>query len=416
MQKSIISSKIKGSISAYPSKSHFQRALICSIFASGTSTFNNIPFSLDSLIALNGIKTLGADFKIQGNSIDIKREKINSDLTFNLGESGFCSRVFPIVSSVFDGKKVFVLSDNIQRRIIEEIPIIFNSLGLKYEVIKNKLIVYGKIQKNEINLDSVKSSQYLSGLLIALPYLNQNISIKSENLNSKYYINLTLDVLKDLNISVKNHEYHEFDISDCNIYEPVKLKIEGDWSGAANFLVAGAIAGEISISGLNLNSKQPDRVIIKLLKKIGATVKLNPKSVTISRNNLKAFKFDASDYPDLIPALIPLALNCDGKSIILGVDRLINKETNRLQELIKSYSKLGAKMKYEQNKLYIFHSKLKGGNVNAKNDHRLAMSYSIAALNSKNPVNIECVESVMKSYPTYWDDFESIREENEHIR
>jgi 3-phosphoshikimate 1-carboxyvinyltransferase len=416
MLKSITSSKINGCISAYPSKSHFQRALICSFLASGTSRLNNIPFSLDSLVALNGIKALGADIEIHKTSIDIKRDKINSDIRLNLGESGFCSRVFPILTSIFDGRKVFILSEIIQRRMMDEIPIVLNDLGIKYEVNKNKLIVNGKIQKRELNLDSMKSSQYLSGLLISLPYLNQSFVIKSENLKSKYYIDLTLDVLRDFNISIQNNDYKEFTISDQNIYKPVNLIIEGDWSGASNFLVAGAIAGEISVSGLNFRSKQPDRIIIKLLKKIGAIVKFKQKVVTVSKNNLKAFKFDASDYPDLIPALIPLALNCDGKSTIFGVDRLINKESNRLAELIKSYRKLGAKIKYEQNKLLILHSNLKGGNVNAKNDHRLAMSYSIAALNCLKPINIECVESVMKSYPTYWDDFEKIRNENELFR
>ena len=180
--------------------------------------------------------------------------------------------------------------------------------------------------------------------------------------------------------------------------------MERDWSSAANFFILGAIRGDVSIKDLDVNSKQPDKIIYDFLKKLKIDIVHNKKKIEIKKSNITEFNFDATDYPDLIPPLVVLALNSTGCCYITGIHRLLNKESNRRDALLEEFTKLGANIKFDlQNDRFIINpGELSSGSVNSHNDHRIAMALGIAAVSSGKNINIINANSVSKSFPDFW--------------
>lgn len=184
--------------------------------------------------------------------------------------------------------------------------------------------------------------------------------------------------------------------------------MEGDWSGASFLLTAGALGGSVTMTGLDTNSPQADRKMIEALMAAGASVKMIGDSVEVAKKDLKAFDFDATHCPDLFPPLVALACNCKGTTILTGVERLIHKESNRAMVLEKEFSSLGAVIRIDGNRMEIEGAKLKGGTIDAHNDHRIAMAGAVAAINAEKDVTIRGYECVAKSYPDFFEDFSKI--------
>jgi 3-phosphoshikimate 1-carboxyvinyltransferase len=253
-------------------------------------------------------------------------------------------------------------------------------------------------------IDGSLSSQFLTGLLMALPAAEKDSVIKVKNLTSKKYIDMTIEVLKNFCIDVENNGYEEFIIKGNQSYKAGKIEIEGDWSCAAFMLCAGAIAGDVIIRGLNLDSSQADKEIITALKQCGADVNIGKDFVQVSKKNLNGFEFDADDCPDLIPPLAALAVHCKGESIIKGADRLKSKESNRGDTLKSEFEKLCGIIRIDNNRMIINGSDITGGKINSHGDHRIAMACAIASLNGSGRVAIENAECVNKSYNTFFND------------
>jgi 3-phosphoshikimate 1-carboxyvinyltransferase len=214
-------------------------------------------------------------------------------------------------------------------------------------------------------------------------------------------------------VVIHDNEFGEFYIQGGQHYKPCACEVEGDWSGAAFFLVAGAIAGSIKVKGLNLLSYQADRAVIKAIVSAGAQVEMKDDCIIVTKDKLRAFDFDASDCPDLFPPLVALGTGCVGTSVVYGVDRLKYKESNRATALVEEFSKIGISINVFGDRMEISGGNVKGGIVDSHNDHRIAMACAIAALRGESDVFIEKPDCVSKSYPLFFEDLNSVKVKNE---
>ncbi len=408
--KFLAKQKIKGEITAPNSKSHFIRlvagALLCNL-ESEISYFN---LSNDSNSALRIIENLGAEVSITSTKILIKGGLNLRTEKLNCGESGLVFRMFSVIAAL--SEKSFEISGvgSLLTRPVGKISKELQKLGLNCKT-KNDyppLKVIGKIKNNIIEVDGSESSQFLSGLLFVMPILSNNSVIKVRNLKSKPYIDLTIETLKQFGVEVKNNLYKEFLIQKKQIYKPVKTLVEGDWSGAAFFAVAGAIGGEITIKGLKNNSTQADIKIIEALQKAGAELEFTKNNLVVRKAKLEAFEFDAEHCPDLFPPLAVLAANCSGISKIKGVKRLFTKESNRAYTLKDEFYKLGINIDVKDDTMFVEGGIIKGGNTKSHNDHRIAMALAIMSINSTGEIYVENFEAISKSYITFYKDFKTI--------
>jgi 3-phosphoshikimate 1-carboxyvinyltransferase len=271
-----------------------------------------------------------------------------------------------------------------------------------------KLVKKYNDKTDRIKTKANKSSQFLSGLLLALPLLKEGTTIEVEDATSLPYIDLTMNIMEEFGFQIANDNYQKFYLKSQIDIDYLILNSEADWSSASYLLVAGAISGNIKLKGLELQSKQADKSILEVLKQVGANVIIDSESIIVSKNQLNSFEYDATNSPDLIPALVALAINCKGKSIIKGIHRLINKESNRLESLYYEYRKLNCKIEIFEDSFIVEKSNILGGLVNSYNDHRIAMSLAIAGLNASPSIIIEDAECVSKSYPNFFEDLKLI--------
>jgi len=271
----------------------------------------------------------------------------------------------------------------------------------------------GPLHPKNITVDGSLSSQFLTGLLFAFAKsCTAPVSITVKDLSSRPYIDLTISVLKSFGFRIENQNYEIFSIFPREPLQAhsIKYTVEGDWSNAAFLLVAGAIAGEITLKGADLNSCQGDKNIMEALYDCGAEVKIHNNEITVKKNELKAFEFDATHCPDLFPPLVSLAAYCKGKTIIKGVNRLLFKESNRAISLRDEFKKMNVDVELNGDLMMIKGSKeIKGAKVSSHNDHRIAMATAIAALAGKGNTIIENAEAVKKSYPDFYKDLKAIK-------
>jgi 3-phosphoshikimate 1-carboxyvinyltransferase len=232
-----------------------------------------------------------------------------------------------------------------------------------------------------------------------------------EDAVSTPYIDMTIDTAERFGVEIMHNkgDYSEFFIEGGQKYKATDIAIEGDWSGASTMLVAGAIAGEVTIKNISTLSRQADTAICRALERAGAGIIIEHDAITISKRELRAFEFDATNSPDLFPALAALAAAAEGESRIIGTSRLRHKESDRAETLRQEYEKLGIEIDIsEDNVMKIRGGEIQPAEVFSHNDHRIAMSLAASALRCKGEVNITAAECVEKSYPEFFDDLDSI--------
>ena len=413
MNKIINPFKYNGSIKINSSKSIFQRALAISCFSKSEFTIVGDYNNEDTTTAIQICKKIGLDIKINKNELKVSGNisKNLENIEINSRESGLSTRIFSVLLSSFFSQTKINIEGTAKNRKFD-----FSSLerlGIKINNSQESILIDGKIKSGIIKLNNQNTSQLLSALLITMPFLNGDSEIICKNLVSKNYVDITLEMLKNLGINILNKSYERFIIKGNQKLKKNKIVVEGDWSSAAFHFVGAAISGKVDIYGLNINSSQGDKEIINVLKKCGSKIKINNSYISVLKDKLIPFVFDATDYPDLFPPLIVLASCCEGDSIINGVDRLINKESNRALSLKKEFSKLGVDINQENNSFRITGKDFLDANeVSSHLDHRIAMSLSIAAIKCKNPITINNSEVVNKSYSRFFEDLEKIAQFN----
>jgi 3-phosphoshikimate 1-carboxyvinyltransferase len=280
-------------------------------------------------------------------------------------------------------------------------------LGVKIKSKNGKIpmIIQGPLKPDNIEVDGSLSSQFLTGLLMAYGAVAENKSIKVNNLKSKPYIDLTLAVMKDFGVDVENRDYKEFLFKLHGAsYRETTYTVEGDWSGSAFLLVAGAIAGNITVKGLDVFSTQADKAVLQALMDCGAGISIKPSHIELRTLPLKAFHFNATDCPDLFPPLVALAACCNGTTSIEGARRLTHKESNRALTLQEEFGKMGIEIALQDDLMLIKGGAgIKAARVHSRHDHRIAMACAVAGLKAKGDVVIEEADAIDKSYPDFYE-------------
>jgi len=410
MKKIIHPGKYVGEINAPASKSYLQRAIALAVLSNQTVLDGYEP-SKDADAAISIAKELNSKIEIKGSKLVIQGgDFFHKKLVVNCNESGLSTRMFSVIASLSDQEFIISGKGSLLKRPMNIIVDALTKFGKTVESNNGflPLRITGKMKAGEVNIDGSESSQLLSGLLIALPFLNENSIVKVENPVSIPYIKMTLAILSDFGIEIIQSDFKKFSIKGNQLVKTKNYKVEGDWSGAAFHLVAGAIGGAVDVYNLNSNSFQADAKIVEALKKCGATVLVDDEKISVTKNKLIAFKFDATDCPDLFPPLAVLAACCECRSEIIGVSRLKNKESDRGKTIQSEFKKLGIEIEIHGNSMFINGGKVNGGKVESHNDHRIAMALAILGLVADDAVEIDGAEAVEKSYPKFFDDFEKL--------
>ncbi|MFA6677984.1 MAG: 3-phosphoshikimate 1-carboxyvinyltransferase [Acholeplasmataceae bacterium] len=400
-------SKLSGSIYIVPSKSLMHRALIAASLADGESTIYNPLYAIDTLQTIEGLKGLGVLFETRLDKIGVLGGEIRHvGKQINARESGSTLRFLIPVSTITGEKETFLLGDSLARRPMKPFEDIFKEKGLFYEQKDNTITCKGPLIPGDYIVPGDVSSQFISGLLFALPLLKDDskIVIKGDY-ESKSYVDMTIDVLKRFNIKIEERKKVLY-IRGNQKYIPTDFVIEGDYSQAASFLVANALGHEIKLKGLPEKSLQGDKAILGFLKDYGCDISIGD-SITLKkvRPTPENLVFDISNSPDLGPILFALAALSDEKIIIKGIKRLRYKESDRVKAMTDNLELLGSKFEVEDNQITFYPSVLKGGiTVNSFNDHRIAMSLAIIATVLEDGLIIEGADAVSKSYPTFFED------------
>lgn len=389
------------------SKSEFLRACLIALL-NNKFIIENIPNSEDAAAAINILKEY-SNCTFYEKRLLVENIRRNNDFHFHCGESAFLARSLVATSAVMGWDAKITACGSLSYR---KLPDIFDFLkrnDIKFEGNSPflPLTMYKSNIQNPIELDASQSSQLLSGLLIANAFAKEHFVIRCSNYVSKGYVALTLNMLEKVGI-IYQYNGNEFYLSNKSNIETNLVTVTGDWSAAAFLMAAGLTSGKVEISNLDPNSFQPDKIFLDFIIEHGLNCSVEKKSkykVICEKSIIPPFVFDAPDYPDLIPPLVVLAINAEGKSTIKGIHRLLNKESNRASALLEEFAKVGAKIAISDNSFIIEGSQLDGGAASARNDHRIAMSLAVAAINSKSGIVLDNPACVNKSFPDFWEIF-----------
>ena len=414
MDKSVSAGSIRGTIAPPSSKSYAQRAIALALLAEGRSILRNIEFCKDTRSALKCIEALGAKVEyIDDSTIAIEGGLKPQSSTLNVGESGLATRLFTPIASLNPTPITIEGEGTLLYRPMTMMIEPLRQLGVQVRDGGGFLPieVQGPMHGGDITVDGSVSSQFITGLLLALPLAQEDTTLHVTSPVSIPYIDMTIETARLFGVEIMHNEgdYTQFFIEGRQQYTPADIAIEGDWSGAATLLVAGAIAGEVTVKNISTLSKQADTAICHALERAGAGLIIEQDSITVSKRKLRGFEFDATNAPDLFPALAALAAAAEGESVIIGTDRLRHKESDRAETICHEYEKLGIEVDIsEKNIMRIRGGEILPATTYSHNDHRNAMSIAISALRCQGEVVIENAECVEKSYPTFFEDLESI--------
>ena len=406
MKKLITASRLSGKINIPSSKSDSQRALLAAALSRGISTLSNVGQSDDEQHMLKCIQSLGAEVRVDQEKVTIQGiTHFANQLDLNCGESGLGLRLLTSICAAHKGTHRITGEGSILVRdhffFEQYFPVM--DVNVTSNEGKLPLEIVGQLTSGKYTVDGSQSSQYISGLLMAFPLLSGDTELIVEDLKSKPYVDMTIAALKAFGIQIEEEGNHYF-IRGNQTYLPTNYTIESDWSSASYWLVAAALGHEIEIGGLNLQSKQADLSMLQALKNANCHVHSSGDLIRVDGTERKAFIFDATDCPDLFPALVALAAGCNGVSNISGVHRLKNKESDRGCVLQQEYTKLGLKIEIQGDEMIILgNRKLHGGTVDSHNDHRIAMCLGITATLIHDQVELLNADAVSKSYPRFWE-------------
>ncbi len=418
------------------SKSHAQRAIIAAIYSRGKSILENFQPCNDSAAALEVARQLGCRVEESNMQVTIEspgaeaiKNSLGERVTLHPGESGLLTRLLiPMACYFAYGQKrtveISAEGSLLTRDITATVEAVenagFNCIARREEG-KSGLFMPCAISgreaelPEEIIIDGRTSSQIISGFLMALPLFKRAVGINSFSVASMPYILLTESVLEEFGIKVNSlpeREGFRWQFSGREEYKAKEVMLQSDWSSAAYFLVAEAIrqslkigiakGGELSFPNLKRETKQADEAILSILESCGCRIKRKEMRIW-APPALKSFRADATNSPDLFPILAVLASFCEGRSSIKGVGRLAAKESNRAESIFSELSAIGANIQIQGDSMLIEGAALSGGEIRSYNDHRIAMSAAIAALFIENPVYINEIKCINKSFPTFFE-------------
>ncbi|MBI3379211.1 3-phosphoshikimate 1-carboxyvinyltransferase [Candidatus Gottesmanbacteria bacterium] len=398
-------SKVSGTIVAPPSKSYTHRAIILAVLSAGNSLIKNALISNDTKATIEACKLLGAKIKRSGNNIEIEGTcgdfpKKKSPVTIDCHESGTTIRLMTGVATISSSKVVLTGDKRLMKRPIGELVRTLKSLGVNISASGNNqfspvTIKGGSFKGGKINISGKMSSQFISALLLIAPFAKKDTVMIVEDLKSKPYVDITLDMMKTFGVEVEI-DGNIYKVKAGQKYKAQKYTVEGDYSSASYFFAAAAITNsKITVKNLNPNSVQGDKYFLEVLKQ------MNTK-------NLHGIDVNLENYPDIVPSVAIVAAKASGETRINNIKHLRTKESDRIQSVVSQLSKMRIKVKTTDDSMIISGGNLKGALIDTFNDHRIAMSMAIAGLAAKGETIINNAEVVNKSYPDFWKDLEKV--------
>ena len=406
MNATIIPSLPEGEISAIASKSDAHRVLICAALSKTPCELILSTSSEDIEATARCMRALGAKIEKSEKGLRVIPGEIPQAAQLDCGESGSTLRFLLPVAAALCESAEFCGRGRLPERPIGELMQAMQAGGVEFSAPKLPLVTRGRLQSGVFSLPGNISSQYVTGLLLALPLLEGNSEIVlTTALESAAYVDITLHALERFGIEIEKTGRGYFVRGGQSYKAPSEVKIDGDWSNAAFFLVAGAIGKSITVTGLDMNSPQGDKKICDILRTFGANVEIEGDKVSVSPAKLTAQTVDMTEIPDMLPSLAVLAANAQGESVFTGAARLRIKESDRLKTVCEMINSLGGICRETEDGIIVTGHPLSGGTVSGSGDHRIVMAAAIAAAVCDSAVIISGAEAVDKSYPTFFKDF-----------
>lgn len=412
---------LKGTITAPPSKAHTQRAVIAAALSEGKSVIKYPLKCNDTTATIKACSMLGAKIMWENSSLvveGVSKLKAPEDIIYCQG-SGATIRFLTSICALANGASVLTGDKSLRRRPMQPLLDALNHIGAKCFSTKGDgkppiVVLGGGINGGTASIAGDVSSQFISSLLFAAPKAEKETRIEvTTPLESKFYVEMTLNTLKEHGIKVEcSPNYERFIVPNNQSYAPFNHAIEGDYSSAAFLLAAASITkSEIKITNLKGRTLQGDKIIVEILKGMGVTISQDKDFIEVFGNGeeLQPINIDLKDSPDLVPVCAVLACFANGETIIKGVKRLRFKESDRISSLISELGKMGAKIKAENNSIKIEgKAKLHSTNICSHKDHRIAMACTVAALKAEGKTVIQGIECVRKSYPNFIQDIKTM--------
>lgn len=421
MNITVFPSRLTGHVSAPPSKSVMQRLIAGALLADGVSEIHNVSQSDDCTSALLLCSQLGGEIEVGENAIRIKGTagKITPRVKeLTPGESGLAARLFTPIAALARSEMTMVAEKSLQGRPMSQFESVFETLGGGMHTTNGSfpIAVNGPFQGGTCQLDGQMSSQFLTGLLTALPAAPSDSSIDVIGLTSKPYIELTLEVLADFGIEIDAaDDFTRFMLPGNQTFSPIQTVVDGDWSGAAALAVAGMLCAEssIEISGLDNQYTQADEAIRGALLFAGGALSGTEDGIQVARRPVRPFRVDLTESPDLFPVMAALAAHGKKPSTLVGIHRLVHKESNRAKAIQSEWTKLGIQVDLDQESdSMIVHPRPlnlpPSAALHPQGDHRMVMAQTILGIAGNHAVDIMNIDCVAKSYPEFFDDLETL--------
>lgn len=402
---------LSGTIGAISSKSDAHRLLICAALSDKPTAIHCNVMSKDIAATADCIKNMGAGVTEENGIIRVTPSAFKSNIMLDCGESGSTLRFLLPVLSALGISATVTGHGRLPERPLSPLK---EQMELHGAVFENgsafPLRLSGRLIAGKYELAGNVSSQFVSGLLFALPMLRGDSKIKLiPPVESRSYLNITLNVLQRFGIEIEEKENLYIIKGNQKYVSPGDVTADGDWSNGAFFLSAGALSEKgVTVTGLNVNSPQGDRKIVDVLMNMGAEVILAEDAITVKKGELHGIDIDASDIPDLVPVISALAAYCEGTTRISGAGRLRIKECDRLSAMTEMLRKMNIDVIEAPDGMVIKGGAVTGGAADGCNDHRIVMSAAVMSCKSENYIDIAGAAAADKSYPQFFEDFNSL--------
>lgn len=413
MRARITPAKIdSGNITIPPSKSLAHRAIICACLAPGRSVISNIDYSVDIRATIEGMRHLGASIKEDKDTLfidGIETFQYDGDVV-NCHESGSTLRFFLPLFSLTGKRATFSGSKRLIERPQNVYEMLFQEQGIGFVRTYPNIIIDGRLKPGELTLKGNVSSQFITGLLFALPLLEADSKIHIEPpFESRSYVDLTIQMLKRFQIIVEYEDAYTLAIKGNQQYQPTDVLVEGDYSQLVFWASLGVLNHSVETHGLDLHSLQGDKKTIDIFQSMNAGIKVLDDGYQFCPGTLNGTVIDLNDCPDLGPMLFALATQANGKTTFQNAGRLRIKESDRIEAMETELKKLGCSISSTFGTVTITGPVKLQGNVtlHGHNDHRIVMALSILATIADEPITIDDAQAISKSYPGFFKDLAS---------
>ncbi len=407
MDIKITPNRLTGKVTMPPSKSAAHRLLICAALSEEESYIKPKCTSDDIKATVGCLKEMGANIKETDDGYIVSRGEINKNCTLDFYESGSTARFLLPIAAALGTDATMVGRGRLPQRPMAPLTNVLRANGVEVSSDNLPMTIKGSLNSGIFQLAGNISSQYVSGLLFAAPLLKGETQIElTSPLESTGYVDMTLKAMSEFGVSVEKGE-NSYRIKPCS-YQGKNTVIEGDWSQAAFFMSAAAIGSEIEISGLDLDSLQGDKACLDVFARFGADVSVENGIVKVKKNRLEGITVDASNIPDMVPAIAATAAFAKGKTVIHSAQRLRLKESDRIKTTIAALNQMGVKTEEKPDGMIIYSSSPRGAVIDGAGDHRIVMAFSVAAAFAKGESVITGAEAISKSYPEFFEDFEKL--------